>query len=51
MINISNFLATLPIMLYGLAGIFAVILVIMLCVKLLITIFPSHKKENDQSQK
>lgn len=43
MLNIQVFLSTLPIMLYGLAGIFIVISVIVLCVKLLMLAFPAKK--------
>jgi hypothetical protein len=43
MLNISAFLGTLPVMLYGLLGIFIVIGFIILCVKLLTIAFPVKK--------
>lgn len=49
MINFEAFLSTLPIMLYGLAGIFIVIIVIMLCVNLLTFLFPAKKKKKTRS--
>lgn len=39
-INIGNFLLTLPIMLYGMGGIFIVFFVIILFVLLLLKLFP-----------
>lgn len=41
--NIQNFLNTLPIALYGMAGIFTVIIVIMILVKLLNLVFKDKK--------
>lgn len=46
MLNIEAFLATLPIMFYGLAGIFIVIAVIVLCVRLLMLAFPFKPGED-----
>ncbi|MBE7029826.1 MAG: hypothetical protein E7409_00200 [Ruminococcaceae bacterium] len=43
--NINAFLASLPIMLYGMIGVFVVIAVIALVITLLLKIFP-EKKEN-----
>lgn len=42
--NIDAFLQTLPIIFYGLGGIFAVIIVIILCVRLLTSLFPARRK-------
>lgn len=39
-LNIENFLSTLPMMLYGMLGIFTVIMVVYLCIKLLGRFFP-----------
>ena len=44
MLNIEAFIGTLPIMFYGLAGIFIVISVIVLCVKVLVFAFPVSEK-------
>jgi len=43
MFNISAFLSSLPIMGLGMAGIFAVIIIIILCVMLLNKLFPYKK--------
>lgn len=43
--NIPLFLESLKIMGYGMLGIFTVIIIIMLCVKLLTAVFPEKKKE------
>ena len=40
MINIGEFINTLPIMLYGMAGVFIVILLIFLVIKLMCWVFP-----------
>ena len=40
MINLEGFLATLPVMAYGMAGIFVVIGIIVLATKLLCKAFP-----------
>lgn len=40
--NMDAFLKTLPIMLYGMFGIFAVILVIYLCIILMLKIFKAE---------
>ena len=42
-LNIENFLTTLPMMLYGMVGIFVVIAVIMLCIFIMSKIFPEKK--------
>lgn len=49
MFHVESFLQTLPIMLYGMGGIFVVIGVIALLVKLLQAIFPN--KEDPQKTK
>lgn len=46
MIDVNAFLATLPIMLKGMAGIFIVIGIIVLCVMLLTKLFPEKKNED-----
>lgn len=43
--NIELFLDSLKIMGYGMLGIFAVIIVIMLCLKGLTTVFPEKKQD------
>ena len=45
MFHIPEFLATLPIMGYGMGGIFVVILVIYLSIKLLCKAFPERGEE------
>ncbi|MGN8938310.1 OadG-related small transporter subunit [Bittarella sp. HCP28S3_D9] len=45
MFHIPEFLSTLPIMGYGMGGIFAVILVIYLSIKLLCKFFPERGEE------
>ncbi|MEG1501146.1 MAG: OadG-related small transporter subunit [Clostridiales bacterium] len=41
--DIQAFIDTLPIMLYGMSGIFVVILIIMMVTVLLIKVFPDKK--------
>lgn len=46
-INLEGFLNTLPILAYGMAGIFAVILTILFTVKLLGWVMPEKKEDKD----
>ena len=43
MINFQGFLETLPILLYGMVGIFIVIMIVGLVIKLLCWLFPEKK--------
>lgn len=52
-INVEAFLDTLPMMLYGMLGIFMVIIAIMIGIKVLFKLFPvdKEKKNKDNGKK
>lgn len=52
-INLEGFLQTLPMMLYGMLGIFIVILAIMVGIKVLFKLFPvdKEKKKKEKAEK
>lgn len=52
-INLEGFLQTLPMMLYGMLGIFMVIIAIMIGIKVLFMLFPvdKEKKKKDKDKK
>lgn len=52
-IDVEGFLQTLPMMLYGMLGIFIVILAIMLGIKILFKLFPvdKEKKKKEKEEK
>lgn len=45
-LNVEAFLQTLPVMGYGMIGIFAVMLLLYLSIVVLLKIFTRHKEEN-----
>lgn len=49
-IDLKAFLDSLPMMLYGMLGIFIVTLTIMLGVKILFTLFPADKKPKEKKE-
>lgn len=49
-INTDGFLQTLPMMLYGMLGIFIVILAIMLGIKILFKLFPVDKEKKKKEK-
>lgn len=52
-INLEGFLQTLPMMLYGMLGIFMVIIAIMIGIKVLFMLFPvdKEKKKKEKAKK
>lgn len=52
-INLEGFLQTLPMMLYGMLGIFMVIIAIMIGIKVLFMLFPvdKEKKKKEKAEK